>query len=169
VGKILRYGAAVIAGIVIIIQFVPFDLPPASARPDNDLLGSGEVPEAIASVLKVSCYDCHSVETRYPWYSHVAPMSWLVAKDVREGREEMNLSEWKSIAARKKVKSLENIKEEVLEGHMPLPVYLTIHWDARLTGEQRKQIADWANSYQDKIINEPDPEEDEEEDDEENE
>lgn len=167
-GKILRYGITAIAAVLVILQFIPVDRPASADRSDTDLLSSGEVPDAIATMLKTSCYDCHSMETRYPWYAWVAPMSWLVTKDVREARDEMNLSQWKALTSRKKVKNLENIKEEVTEGHMPLPIYLTIHWDAKLTNEQRKQIADWANSYQDKIINEPDPEEEEEDEDEEN-
>ncbi|MBL7851116.1 MAG: heme-binding domain-containing protein, partial [Cyclobacteriaceae bacterium] len=159
----LRYALfALVAGLVV-VQFFPADLPPQEPRPTTDLLGTQEVPEPIVSILKTSCYDCHSVETRYPWYSKVAPVSWLVAKDVREGREEMNLSEWTDLAKRKKIKNLENIKDEVTEGHMPMPIYLVIHWDARLTDEQRKQIADWADSYQDQILNTPDPEEEEEE------
>lgn len=165
----LRYALfAFVAGLVV-LQFFAADLPPAEPPPSTDLIASQEVPEAIASILKTSCYDCHSVETRYPWYSHVAPVSWLVAKDVREGRDEMNLSEWTDLAKRKKIKNLENIKDEVLEGHMPMPIYVAIHWDAKLTDEQRKQIADWTDRYQDQILNSPDPEEEEdEEEDEEN-
>lgn len=164
----LRYALfAVVAGLVV-LQFFGANLPPQEPRPSTDLIGSNEVPDAIASILQTSCYDCHSVETRYPWYSRVAPVSWLVAKDVREGRDEMNLSEWTDLAKRKKIKNLENIKDEVLEGHMPMPIYLVVHWDAKLTDEQRKQIADWADLYQDQILNSPDPEEEEDEEDSEN-
>lgn len=152
-------GAAILAA----LQLIPAELPPQSRAPATDLLAAAEVPEAVASLLKTSCYDCHSVETRYPWYSHIAPVSWLVARDVRDGREELNLSGWSDLAKRKKVKNLENIKEEVLEEHMPMPIYLVIHWDARLTDAQRQQIADWANAYQDRIMQEPDPEEEDEE------
>ena len=160
----LRYALfALVAGLVV-LQFFSADLPAQGPRPATDLIGSSEVPDAIASILQTSCYDCHSVETRYPWYSRVAPVSWLVAKDVREGREEMNLSNWTDLAKRKKIKNLENIKDEVLEGHMPLPIYLVIHWDAKLSDDQRKQIADWADSYQDQILSAPDAEEEDEED-----
>ena len=161
----MRYG--LIGGVVILaaLQLVPAELPLQSPTPATDLLASGEVPEAIASLLKTSCYDCHSVETHYPWYSHVAPVSWLVAKDVREGREELNFSDWGTLPRRRKVSRLEDISEVVAEGHMPLPVYLVIHWDAKLTDAQREEIVGWANGYQDKVINEPEPEEEEEEED----
>lgn len=159
----LRYALfALVAGIVV-LQFFSADLPLQEPRPSTDLIATNEVPEAVASILKTSCYDCHSVETNYPWYSHVAPVSWLVAKDVREGREELSFSDWTNLARRKKVSRLEDIKEVVVEEHMPLPVYLVIHWDAKLSEEQRKEIADWADNYQDQVLNAPDPEEEEEE------
>lgn len=152
--------------VLIVIQFFRGELPEPQSRPATDLLATGEVPEPIASMLMTSCYDCHSVESKYPWYSQVAPTSWLVARDVREAREEMNLSEWTGLPKRKKIKTLENIKEEVGEGEMPLPIYLTIHWDAKLSAEQRKQIVDWASAYQDKILSQPEPDQDNEEEDE---
>lgn len=145
------------------MQFIPVELPAVEPRPATDLLAAGEVPESIGSLLKTSCYDCHSMESTYPWYSRVAPTSWLVAKDVREAREELNFSKWTELPKRKKIKNLENIKDEVGEGHMPMPIYLVIHWDAKLSDEQRKQIVDWANTYQDKIMSEPEPEEEEDE------
>lgn len=165
----LRYALfALVAGLVV-LQFFAADLPRQEPRPSTDLIATNEVPEAIASILQTSCYDCHSVETRYPWYSHVAPVSWLVAKDVREGREELNFSDWTTLARRKKVSRLEDIKEMVREGDMPLPIYVVIHWDAKLSDEQRKQIANWADSYQDQVLSAPDPEEEDEEEDEEEE
>lgn len=162
IGRWLRYLISGVVIVLIVIQFFRGELPERQSRPATDLLATGEVPEPIASMLMTSCYDCHSVESKYPWYSQVAPTSWLVARDVREAREEMNLSEWTSLPKRKKIKNLENIKEEVGEGHMPLPIYLTIHWDAKLSAEQRKQIVEWASAYQDKILSQPEPEEEEE-------
>lgn len=156
--KTLRYIILTLVVILVALQLVPNELPPVAARPATDLLGNGKVPEVIGSMLKTSCYDCHSMETKYPWYSELAPVSWLVSNDIRVGREELNFSDWTTLAKRKKVKSLENLRDEVLEGHMPMPIYLVLHREARLTDEQRKQIADWADGYQDKIMNEPDQE-----------
>ncbi len=167
--KALRYALLAVLILFIAIQFVPNDLPPSEARPPTDLLGTGEVPADIASMLSTSCYDCHSLETKYPWYYYVAPSSWLVAKDINEARDEMVLSEWTDLSRRTKIKTLENIKDEVLEGHMPLPVYTLIHWDARLTDEQRQRIADWTDTFQEAILNAPDPDEEEEEDEDEEE
>lgn len=163
--KVVRYTLLALGAVLVGIQFVPNELPNRGDRPPTDLVGTGEVPAAIASILTTSCYDCHSVETKYPWYSHVAPSSWLVAKDIAEGRDEMNLSQWGDLTQRKKIKVLENIKDEVLEGHMPLPIYTLIHWDARLTDAQRRQVADWCVQYQDVVLSQPDSEEDDEEED----
>lgn len=168
-GNLLRYGLISLGVVLVVLQFVPSGLPSTESPPSSDLLANAAVPETVRALLKTSCYDCHSVETRYPWYSHVAPVSWLVAKDVREGREELNFSDWTTLARRKKVTRLEDIKEMVLEGDMPMPIYLVVHWDAKLTDDQRKQIADWADSYQDQILSTPDPEEEEDEDEDEEE
>ena len=72
-------------------------------------------PPAVAAVLRRACYDCHSNETVWPWYSHVAPVSWLLARDVREGRAELNFSVWDSYEAKKKAKKLKETAEEVVE------------------------------------------------------
>jgi mono/diheme cytochrome c family protein len=169
VRKYLRYALFALVAGLIVLQFFSADLPPKEPRPSTDLIATGEVPVPIESILQTSCYDCHSVETNYPWYSGVAPVSWLVAKDVREGRDELNFSDWTTLARRKKVLRLEDIKEVVMDGHMPLPIYVVIHWDAKLSDEQRKQIADWADSYQDQVLSGPDPEEEEQDEEEEEE
>ena len=166
-GRVLRFGLYFLGAVFLLIQFVSADRPPSSPRPNTDLLGSGQVPGVIASMLKTSCYDCHSVETIYPWYSYVAPVSWLVAEDVRHGRDELNLSNWQELTTRRKVRYLDDIKEVIQEGDMPLPKYLRMHADAKLTDEQRRQIVQWAAAFQQQIMNEPEP--DDEDDDEEDE
>lgn len=90
-------------------------------------------PAAIG-ILERSCNDCHSNRTVWPWYSSVAPASWLVTSDVREGRSEMNLSEWGAYSQEKRQKLLGKMCEEVTEGDMPGALYASIHPQARLTG-----------------------------------
>lgn len=87
-------------------------------------------------ILKNSCFDCHSNETVWPWYSYVPPMSALVAYDVRMGRKHLNFSEWDSMTDRKKGEALEEALEEIEEGEMPMKVYLIMHGDAALTPNQ---------------------------------
>ncbi len=137
----------VILAVIILIQFIPAGRPETKNSRENDLLYNNQVPEAVADMLKTSCYDCHSYEIKYPWYSYVAPVSWLVARDIREGLKELNFSEWESQSKMDKAKNLDNMTDEIKEGDMPMPIYTIIHRNAKLTDEQRQQLVDWADSY----------------------
>ena len=103
-------------------------------------------PPQVAAMLRASCYDCHSQETRWPWYSRVAPVSWLVASDVNDGRKHLNLSDWPVDDPKRAAKKLENMSEEIGYGDMPLKKYTLIHADARLTDGQRKELTDWLDA-----------------------
>jgi Haem-binding domain len=100
-------------------------------------------PPRVAAMLHASCYDCHSDETRWPWYARIAPTSWLVASDVNEGRRNLNLSDWPADDPKRAAKKLEDMSEEIGYGEMPLKKYTLIHADARLTDEQRKELTNW--------------------------
>jgi hypothetical protein len=102
-------------------------------------------PPEIAALLHAACYDCHSHETRWPWYSHVAPVSWLIASDVNEGRRHLDLSDWPQDSARA-AKKLERMSEEVDYKDMPPAKYTVIHAAARLTDSQRKELTGWLDS-----------------------
>jgi hypothetical protein len=105
-----------------------------------------EVPASpeVKAVLKRACYDCHSNETIWPGYSLVAPVSWLLAWDVREGREELNFSTWNRYNQKKRGKIIKEIWEEVQEGEMPPWFYLPLHPDARLSDSDRSVLRRWA-------------------------
>ncbi len=112
----------------------------------HDLMASSATPPQVAAMLHAACYDCHSSETLWPWYSHIAPMSWLIASDVKEGREHLNLSDWPNDNPMRAAKRLENMSDEISSGEMPLPKYTKIHADARLTQIQRKELSDWLDA-----------------------
>jgi hypothetical protein len=103
-------------------------------------------PADVKSALRAACYDCHSNETNWPWYSHVAPVSWLLAYDVSEGREELNFSTWQRYDARKQMKKLKETIEEMNEGEMPPWYYSMIHPEARLSDGSRQAIIAWASA-----------------------
>ena len=126
-----------VAGILIVIQFIPVDRsnPPA----EGEIMESTE----LKTVLKKSCYDCHSNETVWPWYSYVAPVSWLVADDVHEGRKHLNFSNWQNIEVRKVSKAKQEIWEMVSEGEMPLSKYVLLHPEAKLSEKDKQIIKDW--------------------------
>jgi hypothetical protein len=112
--------------------------------PGGDISATNPPPPQIAAQLRASCYDCHSDETKWPWYGHVAPASWLVVGDVNEGRRHLNLSDWPKDSERA-AKKLERMSEELDYKEMPPAKYTIIHADARLTDDQRKALIQWAD------------------------
>ncbi len=136
---------AKIAVLVLIVAFAAAQAfrinktnPPARADFSTD--------PAIKPILKKACYDCHSNETVWPWYSNVAPVSWMVGSDVGEGRQELNFSEWGNYTARVREDKMKKIAEEVKGGGMPPWYYSIMHRDSRLTPEERQKIGNWAEN-----------------------
>lgn len=125
---------------VVAIQFVPVE----RTNPPVD----GEVPASaeVRAVLQHSCYDCHSNATVWPWYGRIAPFSWLVAKDVREARAELNFSTWARLAPREQAHLLQEIGKEVEEGEMPPRLYLLPHPQARLSAADKAILLTWAQA-----------------------
>ena len=105
-----------------------------------------DAPPEVRRIFERSCYDCHSHETRWPWYAYVAPVSFLVHHDVVEAREHMNFSRWGSYDAAQRNDLFEEIAEEVREREMPLQIYLSLHAEAHLTNDERRILTDWADS-----------------------
>jgi mono/diheme cytochrome c family protein len=128
-GRIIIAGILALAGLGLLIQLVPYGKnhtnPPVSGEPAWDS------PET-RTLAQRACFDCHSNETIWPWYSNVAPVSWLVYRDVMEGREKLNFSEW----GVSRQEDLEEIIEVIREGEMPMPIYLIQHPEARLSAEE---------------------------------
>ena len=132
---------ASILGLVLLgIQFVPLD------TTNPPIVEEIEVPAAVAEVLRESCYDCHSNETKWPWYSRVAPVSWLIAHDVAEAREHLNFSDWGRVGSDEQFELIEEIWEEVEEEEMPLWFYLPLHPEARLGDDERQILEQWTTA-----------------------
>ena len=142
-----RHWGYVVGGLVLlllVLQLVPSA--PADNPPVEEEL---EVPADVAEVLHRSCYDCHSHETAWPWYAHVAPVNWLVRDHVADGRRNLNFTAWNRLPAEDRPHKLEEVAEEVEEEHMPLRSYLILHRDARLSDTERELLVDWATSEAD--------------------
>jgi hypothetical protein len=144
--------------LLLVIQLIPNELPPVVTTNPDDIIQSGIVDEEVASILKVSCYNCHSNETEYPWYAHVAPSSWLVARDVRIAREELNFSTWQGLEMMDQLGILDDIYQEVESGEMPLEIYTVVHNSAKLDQRQRELIMAWAEDIMDVIAEEEESE-----------
>ncbi len=150
--KIVKYIFVGALSVIILIQFVPANLPENNDDHSNDIVQVENAPDNIKMILGKACYDCHSNQTVYPWYSYVAPVSWLVAKDTRVGRDELNFSDWADLSKRKKIKILNEVAEEVEEGKMPLDIYTLVHRDAILTEEEISTLIAWTTSQSDKLF-----------------
>ncbi|MDX5476990.1 MAG: heme-binding domain-containing protein [Cyclobacteriaceae bacterium] len=149
-----HYLLSVLVLVFLGIQFVPNDLPEVELQNPGDIMLTGMVNDEVAGLLKNSCYDCHSNESKYPWYSHIAPSSWLVTKDIREGREELNFSQWNSYDLMEQLGKLDDIVEEVSSGNMPMGIYTLMHSSAKLSDAQRELIVAWAEESMDKLVEE---------------
>lgn len=101
-----------------------------------------QAPSEIMTMFKQSCYDCHSNNVNWPWYSKIAPFSWIISEHVNDGRKWLNFSEWEAYSQEEKNRKLKGIYRTVY-AVMPLHSYLWLHEEADLTKEQRKQIRDW--------------------------
>jgi hypothetical protein len=117
----------------------------------TDFIATLNPPPEVAGMLRAACYDCHSDATRWPWYSHIAPVSWQVVQDVNEGRRHVNLSEWPAGQPDLAQKKLEHMSDEIDDGDMPLAKYTLIHRDARLTAAQRDELTQWLDAQADKL------------------
>lgn len=115
-------------------------------KPGRGLNGLASVDPAAAQLLRRSCSDCHSSSTTWPWYSRVAPVSWLVVSDVNRGRRAMNLSEWSGYSPQQQHELVTDICEEVAAGEMAPAIYRLVHSHARLSGGDRQVLCNWARS-----------------------
>lgn len=134
--KKLKVILVLLGSVAVGIQLIPVER--TNPKVLSDFTGSPEVK----AILQRSCYDCHSNETKWPWYSYVAPVSWWVAHDVEEGREELNFSDWDRFEKDAEIK--EEIYEEVSEKEMPLFGYLITHPKAAISDKEMAQLQAWA-------------------------
>lgn len=144
--RILKRILIVLAILFLVIQVVR----PERTNPIGDsgrTIGARtQMTEPVSAILKRSCKDCHSFDTEWPWYSKVAPASWLVAHDVKEGRQHFSISDWAAYDKKRALKKLDEICDEVTEGNMPPGYYTMMHSAARLTDLDRKTLCDWTRA-----------------------
>ncbi len=135
----------------IVIQFFRPVKNQAKGISNNDISKLYAVPEEVNTILKTSCYDCHSNNTVYPWYAEIQPAAWWLTNHVNEGKDELNFSEFAAYRIGRQYKKLDKLNKEIEEGEMPLDSYLWIHKNAKLSKQQKLTLTTWANSIRDSI------------------
>lgn len=137
-GRIIKVIFLLVVIALIGIQFIPVD------RSNPPVMGEIKAPDNVKSIFRAACYDCHSNQTKWPWYSKVAPVSWLIEKHVQNGREHLNFSDWEEYDDTWKSKKKLDIWEEVNTGKMPMEMYTYLHTNAILSITQKDIIREWA-------------------------
>lgn len=109
------------------------------------------MPDSVQVILKNACYDCHSNNTNYPWYSNIQPMSWLMAKHIKQGKAVLNFSEFGNYSARKQLSKLTGIANSIKDDIMPLSSYKWMHKNARLDANEKALIINWVQQSKDSL------------------
>ena len=117
----------------------------------NDITVLYPPPAEVRQILATSCYDCHSNQTRYPWYAEIQPVGWWLASHVTDARRQLNFAEFGALSRKRQMKRLESIVDEVRDRTMPLKSYTYIHREAKLTDAQISALCNWAEGIQEKL------------------
>jgi hypothetical protein len=149
---LIRWFLIVLVVFLVVAQLVPTDRSNPPVDPQKDIAAHLAPPPVVAAAFDRSCRDCHANSTRWPWYSRVAPVSWLVVSDVKDGRRHLNLSEWGSYDNARRSEKLNEICELVKSGEMPDFKYTLIHRGARLTAAEVEAICGWATSERQRML-----------------
>ena len=138
--------AVLVVAIVLVIQVIPVERNVSTVPAGQSFERTEKVPANVAAILKVSCYDCHSNNTRYPWYSELQPGAYFMAQHIKEGKEELNFDEFNDYSKRRKKAKIKSIISQIEKDQMPLKSYLLLHHDADLTPEQQKVLMQFFQS-----------------------
>lgn len=143
-------------GLGIILVFVAIQLiQPAHNKSEQvvstDFFNVYRVPGNVKTLLQNACYDCHSNNTNYPWYSNIQPMAWLMSNHIRAGKEELNFSVFGNYPARRQINKLKGIANQIKDGEMPIASYKMMHRSANLTKEDKVLIGNWMNKTADSL------------------
>ncbi|WP_456376760.1 heme-binding domain-containing protein [Lutibacter sp.] len=138
----------VLLGVLVVLVLIQFIRPEKNVSKDetNAITTVLEVPIEVKTIIQTSCADCHSNNTKYPWYSEIAPVSWYLAQHVNEGKEHLNFSEWATYNKNQRSHIIKDLEEELEEHEMPLKSYLILHKEAEITKEQYTILINWVKT-----------------------
>ncbi|WP_417890230.1 heme-binding domain-containing protein [Xanthomarina gelatinilytica] len=149
--KIVKIIAIVLLVAFVGIQFIPTTRNQSDTVPETDFMLVNKVPENIQNKLQVSCYDCHSNNTQYPWYNKIQPVAWFLEDHIKEGKAELNFNEWDSLSSRRKASKLRSIIKQIENGEMPLDSYTLIHSEATFTEAEAKEVINFMTQLKDNL------------------
>ncbi len=149
--KLLKWIGLVLLILLVGLQFISTRSNQSSAVPSTDFVKTFKVPVGVENILSVSCYNCHSNNTNYPWYSRVQPVGLYLENHIKKGKAELNFSEFGDYSIRKQKSKLKSMISQVEKDEMPLPAYTIIHRDARLSNDDKKVLVDYLISIQDSL------------------
>lgn len=139
--------------VFIVIQFFPPKKNDNLVNPQNDIVFKLEIPTAVKKKIVDACYDCHSNKTAYPFYNRIAPVSWLLARDIRHAKEHLNFSEWAGYDRKEQIKLLSKICDEIKAGEMPLKSYVFMHSRAVINPKELADICLWTEQASEQVMN----------------
>jgi hypothetical protein len=144
--------------VLMVFMGIQFIRPPKNegvADASSDITHFVTVPDTVRKILKRSCYDCHSNHTNYPWYARISPASLWLARHIKEGKAELNFTDFAQYSRRRMNTKLSSIAEQVEEREMPLKSYLWMHGAARLSGEEIRLISRWTETAREELKQKP--------------
>jgi hypothetical protein len=136
---------------LVVLQFFPTERNISTTVPKTDFMLVNDVPDQIKNKLQVSCYDCHSNNTAYPWYNKVQPVAWFLEDHVKEGKAELNFNEWDSLSNRRKASKLKSMISQIENDEMPLASYTIIHRNAVLSDSEKQDIINFLTELKNKL------------------
>lgn len=138
--------AIVLIVIFIAIQFIPTDRNQSTEVLTNDFIKKYNVPIQLADKVRVSCYDCHSNNTYYPWYNKIQPIAWFLEDHINDAKKELNFSEFGAYSKRRQKSKLKSIISQIKDDKMPLKSYTIMHNDAKLSKNDKEKIIKWIDN-----------------------
>lgn len=149
--KPLKIAFVALLIIFVMVQFIPHGYNEGATNGNNDISKVVSVPTDVGVILKRSCNDCHSNHTNYPWYAQLQPVRYLLDRHIRQGKEELNFSDFTSYTPRRQKSRLRAIGQSLSEGSMPLSSYTLIHRDAILSVKEKARLQQWVEAAGDSL------------------
>jgi hypothetical protein len=140
--------------VFIAMQFIRPAKNYSNAVQKNDMATNFNVPSNVAGILKTSCYDCHSNNTRYPWYANIQPVGWMLANHVKDGKDELNFNDFTTYSKRRQLSKIKSVQNSIKDGSMPLSSYTLLHHNAKLSEDRKALLVEWTAKVIDSLSTE---------------